>query len=149
MGGGGGLRHADPGQRQLGDLQQRLYQHGSTVGRANAHSAGSQVADTAVTWLPIFIDQHNKGNPASLLKMPDIHTTFLDAFDPRGDGSPYGNYSTWAEQYVDSRRTGTAGLDDFTNITLQNAYNFDVTALDPNPPGPAGIDAHAWPYKWY
>jgi hypothetical protein len=124
-------------------------QHGYDFIHFIAHSAGSHVADTAATWLPILIDRYNKDNPATPLTIPDIYTTFLDAFDPRGDSSPYGKFSNWAEQYVDSRRTGPAGLDDFTNITLPNAYNFDVTALDPNPPGPAGIDAHAWPYKWY
>jgi hypothetical protein len=108
-----------------------------------AHSAGSQVADTAATW----ISKHAQKNR---LKKPLIHTTFLDAFDPRGDTSPYGQDSVWAEQYVDSRLTGfKAGGADYTRIKLPNAYNFDVTKLDWNQVNVVGIHAHSWPYKLY
>lgn len=115
-----------------------------------AHSAGSQVADTAATWLPRFINDHNAQSGDHLIK-PIIHTTFLDAYDPSTtllDGSPYGMSSDWAEQYVDTRRVVVPVIDD-TNLTLAGSYNFDITALDPNSNDVPGTEAHAWPYKWY
>jgi len=115
-----------------------------------AHSAGSQVADTAATWLPRFINDHNAQSGDHLIK-PTIHTTFLDAYDPSTtllDGSLYGMSSDWAEQYVDMRRVVVPVLDD-TNLTLIGSYNVDITALDPNSNDVPGTEAHAWPYKWY
>ena len=82
-----------------------------------AHSAGSQIAETAATWLKIFIDDHN-ARPGDPLTKPVIHTTFLDAYDPLGNGSNYGASSDWAEQYVDSRVVAFGFPDgDYTHIT--------------------------------
>jgi hypothetical protein len=68
----------------------------------------------------------------------------------RFDASLYGLDSDWAEQYVDSRLTGfKAGGDDYTRIKLPNAYNFDVTALDPDVTDVFGIHAHGWPVTLY
>ncbi len=108
-----------------------------------AHSAGSRVADVAANW--IVTDAQINGKPKTL-----IHSTFLDAFDPAGETSTYGQNSDWAEQYVDSRLTGlNVGGEDDTRIKLLHAYNFDVTALDPEDTDILGIHAHQWPYKWY
>lgn len=117
-----------------------------------AHSAGSQVADTAATWLKAEVDKHNTNatDPFDRLKKPLIHTTFLDAYDPLGERSQYGRSSDWAEQYVDARPVGLFLPDgDHTRITLPNAYNFDITSLDPAASDVLGSNAHAWPYEWY
>jgi hemolysin type calcium-binding protein len=76
-----------------------------------------------------------------------IHSTFLDAFDPRQNSSTYGRDTDWAEQYVDMRRTNTPEFDN-TDLILPRAFNLDVTALDPGSDN-TGIHAHAWPYQWY
>lgn len=108
-----------------------------------AHSAGSQVADMAARWIDALAKTQG-------FNKPEIHTTFLDAFDPSGDSSLYGEYSDWAEQYVDSRLTALkVGGDDFTRIKLPNAYNFDVTALDTVETDVLGIHAHGWPVTLY
>lgn len=118
-----------------------------------AHSAGSQVADTAAIWTRILIATHNAqnlDNPAAQIPIPIIHTTFLDAYDPLGDESNYGKASDWAEQYVDSRQTALMpGKTDYTRITLHGAYNFDVTDLDEAETDILGLHAHAWPYLFY
>ena len=106
-----------------------------------AHSAGSALIDTASSWIKAI----DKDSP------PTIHCTFLDAYDPRGDLSPYGLNAIWAEQYVDTRPILPSLVNEFdtTDTYLQNCYNFNVTPLDL-----LGLDAtyterHAWPYKFY
>ena len=106
-----------------------------------AHSAGSALIDTAASWIKAI----DKDSP------PTIHCTFLDAYDPRGNLSPYGLSAIWAEQYVDTRPILPSLVKEFdtTDTYLQNCYNFDVTPLDP-----LGLDAffderHAWPHKFY
>ena len=107
-----------------------------------AHSAGSNLIQSAVKEI-VF----SPGNPV-------IHTTFLDAYDPWGRLSPYGVGSDWAEQYVDKRLVFLEPFDT-TDTILPEAFNFDVTDLDPVPLGfpPVSpfedIRRHAWPYCWY
>ncbi|HLF96515.1 MAG TPA: DUF1566 domain-containing protein [Methylococcaceae bacterium] len=110
-----------------------------------AHSAGSRVASEAAKLINL-----------DSLDPPVVHATFLDAYDPRGNLSDYGDATHWAEQYFDTRPIGLhlLGELDQTKIHLRKAYNFDVTALDPYDPSPdpievAGAHAHAWPYQWY
>lgn len=140
----------DVGKKLAQDYFNKNYRFISFI----SHSAGSQVADTAAMWIKSLIDHENNqhlkigGDPDSQLKKPIIHTTFFDAFDPRGADSPYGLNSEWAEQYFDARRTGESSLDD-TDITLPYAYNFDITNLDLETTDILGLHAHAWPYIWY
>ncbi len=111
-----------------------------------AHSAGSNVIDTAASELKTR--RLDRGLP-----VPTMHSTFLDAYNPNGDAAPYGADSDWAEQYVDSR-----GLDfdldpfglvpDNTDLNLRQAFNFDITKLDPTDQLDP-IDRHSWPYRWY
>jgi len=119
-----------------------------------AHSVGSKLIDTVATELTKFIDSYNKNHTTGLWKKPIIHTTFLDAYDIAGTVSRYGYSSDYAEQYVDSRLVALGdpigGLGDLTRIRLPGSYNIDVTNLDPDINLPIiGINAHAWPYKWY
>jgi len=83
---------------------------------------------------------------------PTRHATFLDAYCPDIlAGCKYGESATWAEQYVDRRTLGDSKLL-FTNETLANAYNFDVTDLDPLSEYDGELDAvafHAFPYRVY
>ena len=99
---------------------------------------------------------------------PDIvvHLTFLDpfvGFDYAGK-TEYGKGANWAENYF-SRDMLTSPIDHwFTEGPLDNAYNVDVTFLDPNKSEtdvyrstPNGALAHcyetrtshAWPYEFY
>ncbi len=115
-----------------------------------AHSAGSELAHSASTNIKIIVDQYNAKNQTTPIIKPVIHTTFLDAYDPLGASSFYGDASDWSEQYVDYRQTGLfPGRTDYTRIQLPGAYNFDVTDLDPNSTDILGIEAHKWPYKFY
>jgi hypothetical protein len=108
-----------------------------------AHSAGSNLIQTAVDTIHEDTSQPKK---------PEIHSTFLDAYEPNGNISRYGPYSKWAEHYVDMRESPVQSefeiLDD-TYFLLQNAFNFDVTDLDPDGKLDTVIQAHAWPYQFY
>lgn len=127
-----------------------------------AHSAGANVIQNAALWV------------RNLSRNTSVHLTFLNAYDPSGSNSIYGldtidssqnNQNWWAEQYVDMN--GSPFLDD-AHIALSNAYNFDVTKLDPNslvlnafecalsPWAPSlgqsciyYYAVHAFPYVWY
>ncbi len=75
----------------------------------------------------------------------DLHLTFLDAYIPMGwQESKLGDIKTaegksfWAEHYF--TRDYTFG---FTEVTLTNAYNVDITTLD------SGIKDHKFPWRWY
>ena len=132
-----------------------------------AHSAGANLIQSAANWIRTNVSAQSQ---------PKIQLTFLDAYDPGGSPSFYGKdpessiaqYNTdtnwWAEQYVDMRTDPNHLLDD-TNIILSNAYNFDVTALDPQQGPTASEQAealldggaeieyahriHQWPHFWY
>lgn len=113
------------------------------------HSAGANLIQTAAEIIK---------KAATTTK---IHLTFLDAYDPNTDLRQYGRNPIsnvpspdwWAEQYVDMR--GYFPLAQ-TNVRLSNAFNFDVTALDPQQGMQIGETAdeylhrvHAWPHVWY
>ena len=108
-----------------------------------AHSAGSQLVDSAAGWLR---------SHAASGRQPFIHTTFLDAYHPFPDLAVYGGLANWAEQYVDTRDSLVSvagwGVIENTNLTLPNAFNFDVTSLDDRN-FVTIVQAHAWPYLWY
>ena len=108
------------------------------------HSAGANLIQHAANFV-------NQESPTTT-----IHLSFLDAYDPSGSASMYGEQASssvfatpnwWAEQYVDKRQ-GDPWLYGDTNISLNNAFNFDVTPLNPYPVL-ALADSHAWPYEWY
>ena len=121
------------GERLGKELAKRNYEHIHFI----AHSAGSNLIQTAADWIHV-----------EALSPPRIHSTFLDAFDPRREMSHYGNRVDWAEQYVDMRPVvplrRVLGQFDATDIQLPNAYNFDVTGLDSDDDNP-----HEWPREWY
>ncbi|MBI4848034.1 MAG: thrombospondin type 3 repeat-containing protein, partial [Nitrospirae bacterium] len=100
-----------------------------------AHSAGSNVIDTATNFIHEYL-------PSTI-----IHSTFLDAYDPNGEKSLYGENADFAEQYVDKRHL-VADWIDTTDSDLPNVFNFDITSLDPeytlNP-----VKMHSWPYRFY
>jgi len=74
----------------------------------------------------------------------DLHLTFLDAYVPMGwQQSRLGDIKTdggrcWAEHYF--TRDYTIG---FTEVTLTNAHNVDISALD------SSIKDHKFPWRWY
>ncbi len=74
----------------------------------------------------------------------DLHLTFLDAYVPMGwQESQLGDIKAvtgrcWAEHYF--TRDYTIG---FTEVTLTNARNIDISALD------EGIKDHKFPWRWY
>lgn len=108
--------------------------------QAIGHSAGSGFVEE---YLGVF---------KAMATPPTRHATFLDAYCPDIlAGCNYGESATWAEQYVDRRTVGDGTLL-FTNETLANAYNFDVTDLDPVSEYDGELDAvafHAFPYRVY
>jgi pimeloyl-ACP methyl ester carboxylesterase len=118
-----------------------------------AHSAGSNLIDSAKKWL------------LGLPNKPFIHLTFFDAFDPLAQTksrafplwlSVYGEGADWVDNYVDMRPLDalfrTTELDG-TQLLMPSAYNVDVTKWDVRP---APVDAynaalfrHAWPNVFY
>ena len=78
---------------------------------------------------------------------PQIHDTFLDAFEPSSDESRYGKKADWADNYVDTRSVDYhLGLDG-TKLFLENAYNVNVTPAGSNDCGP--VCRHSRPYRFY
>ncbi len=132
----------DPGK----DLAKKLLIGNYNFVHFIAHSAGSRVAHEAAKLL-----KTDSINP------PLIHMTFLDAYHPWPTIlCDYGEATDWAEQYFDTRPILVPLINqETTKIHLRNAYNFDITALDPlvDPPSDitdlAGGHAHAWPHQWY
>ncbi|MDP2903186.1 MAG: hypothetical protein Q8N96_08780 [Methylovulum sp.] len=132
-----------------------------------AHSAGSNLIETAAAWIPI------KAKTFGKKVVPKIHSTFLDAYDPRGYNSTYGQSSIWAEHYVDmsskqaemdaylAQLEPSIAVGMFTDLVndqdifLLQAFNFDVTTLGEfkfcfaieNPL--CFIERHSSPYVWY
>lgn len=89
-------------------LGPKSYQHIHLI----AHSAGSSLIDQVT----------------DILKdSATIHTTFLDAYHPDGNGSVYGKDAAWADNYVDTR---PVSVPDHTDMYIENAYNVDVTGSD-------------------
>jgi len=73
-----------------------------------------------------------------------IHGTFLDSFlgYSREGALLLGDKANWTEQYLNM------DLVPFTNTSLVNGYNIDVTDVNPAPTlNPA--EAHSWPRRWY
>lgn len=107
-----------------------------------AHSAGSNVIQTATDDLAAYAQEH----PGWI--NPYIHLTFLDAYAPNGESETYGelhDFNGYAEQYYDR---ATLNFEDFpnTNIRLHNVVNFDVTDLA----GKFGSEKkHEWPCYFY
>lgn len=111
-----------------------------------AHSAGSNVIDSAKNWLK------EKGHVAKL------HMTFLDAYDPKSwridiagelfSGSNYGKGADWVDNYVDTR--WVFGGTNNTSVLMRDAYNIDLTEGDSEKNNlPLGTVSHAWPYRFY
>lgn len=107
-----------------------------------AHSAGSALVDSAAVSM----------RESGVDDQPYIHTTFLDAYHPYPLLAMYGSRANWAEHYVDMRDNllGVIGWGTIrnTNLTLERAFNFEVTNLD-NRGAATLLDAHAWPHLWY
>jgi uncharacterized membrane protein len=111
--------------RRLGQmLKSQRYESVHLIG----HSAGSWLIDT--------LDDN-------LDSSTDTHLTFLDAFATGTNSIQLGENADWAEHYVHD------GLLPYTNETLANAYNIDVTTLDPTPEGLNPVNGHSWPWQWY
>lgn len=102
-----------------------------------AHSAGSNLIQTAVKSLDTYYDNND-------IERPFVHLTFLDAYAPKHENEKYGELydftKGYAEQYVDM-----SIFPDWpdTNIKLPNAVNFDVTDV------PGSDRSHEWPCKFY
>ncbi|MBN1787298.1 MAG: hypothetical protein JW806_02780 [Sedimentisphaerales bacterium] len=93
-------------------------------------SAGSWVIDSAAKMIAKETDAQ-------------IHLTFLDAYVPiEWDESELGNFgkskSCWVEHYYAKDITL-----DCTEVNLTNAYNVNITKIDP------GISGHKFPLFWY
>jgi len=131
------------------------YQHYHLI----AHSAGSRVIDKATEVLG---------------SNPDIHLTFLDAFDPSASMSPssllrhesnYGENADWVDNYVDTRLLGFEVLAvtppddipevlvkleqlDTSDLLLPNGFNIDVNGNSLNPTCLTDC-RHSRPYRFY
>ena len=76
-----------------------------------------------------------------------VHTTFLDPYAPnRSWKELYGGDSEWSDSYI------AQDVLPWTQPTLPNAYNVDVTRVDPdvdvNEFGHA-MSSHSWPIRFY
>ena len=109
-----------------------------------AHSAGAALIAAA----------SYKLRPTAETSLPTIHMTFLDAYaGPLVVGGvtdykeAYGGKADWADHYF--ARDLLTGL--FTQLVLPQAYNVDVTLLDPAIPGLPGLfpSSHGWPTCFY
>jgi hypothetical protein len=115
------------GKRLAINLAVKGYQHVHFI----AHSAGSNLIQAATDRLTTLMN----------VKRPSIHTTFLDAYDPKGSQSFYGRLADFSEQYVDKNPLLDTGID------LKYSFNFDVTHLKES--NISFVENHAWPYKLY
>lgn len=162
------------------DLPFAALSHAMTSGAALAKDLWRRTNDGTQSWNSIHLIGHSAGSGfveafAREIKqlsiaadhlVPKIHATFLDAFCPNADGCSWGAAADLAEHYVDTRNVLPAlgpGTDIFnqatlalTNVTLANAFNFDITPLDTlsaveytafGELYPA--EFHAFPYKYY
>ena len=97
------------------------------------HSAGAKLIDTAAN----IVKANSPGTKVLL--------TFLDAYDPNNGNSNYGASADNSEHYVDKRTIGTS-----TNYNIPNAFNFDISLLDPNPIDNVNpVAQHGWPHDFY
>jgi probable HAF family extracellular repeat protein len=110
---------------------------------ANAEGQGKMIGDQIVQggWTHVHFIAHSAG--AGMIQKATeeiratsqipvtIHCTFLDAYDGvLGEkANEYGTGADWADSYFVRDIQQMAGL---TGTILPNAYNVDVTALDPN-----------------
>lgn len=115
---------------------------GPVLALYNAEQEGKMLGDQIAskgTWKHIHFIAHSAG--AGLIQkateqirssLPNtvIHCTFLDAFDGAlgGEAGEYGSHSTWADSYFVRDMLQWVG---WTGRLLPNAYNVDVTTLDP------------------
>lgn len=123
-----------------------------------SHSSGS--------WLVNSLSQ-------ALSSQTNIHLTLLDAFHPPGgiyragdppDSAPpeLGASATVFDHYYDSRIADAVGqiavpvpnagvfISQWAGGILRNAYNINVTALDPSHDDVSANNfGHSWPYFWY
>ena len=129
------LRGPDAAYSNAVDVARKVYKDmqlsGTKYAHLIAHSAGSNLMAEFARLL--------RADEPSVV----IHTTLLDAFctNPRSCDH-FGRDSNWAEQYVDHRPALDYDIDESsygagdtnnmreTNVTLTNAYNFDVTGQD-------------------
>ncbi len=145
------IRGGVVGRILTGPLDLEKYTHVHFIG----HSAGSNLIQNIVNRVKALPDS------------PDIHMTFLDAFDPAiasrsafeaflrwfqlEYSSTYGANANWVDNYYDSEGGLSEGP---TRPILSNAYNIDITksfvATDVSLPYKiAGVDHHSWPYRFY
>ncbi len=102
-----------------------------------AHSVGSRLIQSA-------FEEMEKEADRTGCRVPSVHMTFFDAFDPYFSGfSEFGKGARWAEHFVDKRTPLIA------NGILPFAYNFDITDLDADASPFHPVLGHQWPYKWY
>lgn len=126
------------GEMLAANFSKKNYKHIHFV----AHSAGSQLIDTATGRLK------DSGNA------PEVHTTFLDAYEPASDASIYGATADWADNYVDTRSVGNLHLGlDGTQLFLEHGYTVDVTPSGDDPCifflAGAATCRHSRPYRFY
>ncbi|HEX7151585.1 MAG TPA: S8 family serine peptidase [Thermoanaerobaculia bacterium] len=108
-----------------------------------AHSAGSNLIDSATRRLKLWTAQENRPGI-------NIHETFLDAYEPARDAGRYGVAADWADNYVDTRDLVKYHLGlDGTQLFLTNAYNIDVTPPGPDSPNVNALARHGRPYRFY
>jgi probable HAF family extracellular repeat protein len=122
--------------RELGAaLVQDGYENVSNI-QFIAHSAGAAVINEAAHVLRA--DGPKTGGPT-------IQTTFLDPYAglTHGGATQYGQYSNWSDDYYSQDWTGAS-----TQQNLTNAFNVDVTWLDPTAQS-TGQSSHDWPITFY
>lgn len=131
-----------PGPLNLEHVRQRAIGNGlglgsmiEAYGYANVHLIGHSNG----VWLVDSAAQRIK----ALAPTVSVQTTFLDAYTPFGIGdSSLGASANWADQYF------TEGDLPFTDTHLDNAFNVEITDLDPEPNANV-INRHGWAHEWY
>jgi hypothetical protein len=120
------------GNRLGRDIENGTWKHVHLIG----HSAGAALIDAAAHTI--------KAGSSSIV----VHTTFLDPYVSilLAGRHVYGSASDWSDSYF-SRDLLTFGPLGFTEGALHNAYNVDVTRLDPQLH--SGLSSHAWPHDFY
>lgn len=146
----------------------------------NAKQAGEILGDCLGSqgWSHIHLIAHSAGagliqaatERIKTLTNTTVHCTFLDPYVGRHyEGvSRYGTNADWSDQYFSrdslTRNRGLGSLGPLTESPLDNAYNVDVTPLDPNKeigmkfrssvtgemePCIKTMTSHEWPYEFY
>jgi len=128
----------------------------STQGWNHVHLIGHSAGSALIQSASLIIKSNFRGTTS-------VHTTFLDAYVGAADDwkGLYGQGADWADSYFSHDLETFGEFYRWTEGPLDDAYNVDVTWLDPNKVHTVGyrsgseescyqtVSSHGWPIEFY